>query len=141
MRDSDDGTPVGPTAADSPRLGVAIRVPVAEFGLAPITRDVLPEERWVAMTMEYADEAYGTRGRSSLLRGEGRFGRAMKLEGVSDGQLAAIEQARADYRAAWVGLFPRVVNSIEDQRAYRTADQFEGDEPGPHDEQVEQNAV
>ena len=103
-------------------------------------REVLPEDIWVTMTMEYADDAYGTGGRTNLMKGESRFGRAMKLEGVSEGQLAALEQARADYRIAWVGLFPRIANAVENQRAYRTADQFEGDAPGEYDEQVDQAA-
>jgi hypothetical protein len=102
-------------------------------------REVLPEELWVKMTMEYADDAYGSAGRTNLMKGESRFSRAMKLDGVSEGQIAALEQARTDYRVAWIGLFPRISNALENQRAYRTADQFEGDAPGPHDEQVDQS--
>ncbi|MCH2149847.1 MAG: hypothetical protein MK095_10490, partial [Phycisphaerales bacterium] len=100
-------------------------------------REVLTEETWTKLSMAYADDAYG-KSASGVQRAHARFGRAMKLDGITEQQEAALESARADYGVAWVGLFPRVANATEDQRAYRTADQFEGDAPGDHDDKVDQ---
>ena len=100
-------------------------------------REVLPGDTWAMLSMAYADDSYGSAA-DGVQRAHARFGRAMKLEGVGEEQAAALESARNDYRVAWVGLFPRVAGAVEDQRAYRTADQFEGDVPGEYDEKVDQ---
>jgi len=103
--------------------------------------EVLPPDLWLDMTIEYAGRVYSEQA-GKVGWGDGRFKRAMKLDGINDDQEQALEQARKEYRAGWKSNFPRVADAVEDQRAYRTAGMFSDDnrEPGKHDERVRQVA-
>ncbi|MBM43988.1 MAG: hypothetical protein CMJ36_03110 [Phycisphaerae bacterium] len=101
--------------------------------------EVLPPELWLDMTIEYAGQAYSEQA-GKVGWGDSRFKRAMKLEGITDDQEQALQQARADYRAGWKSNFPRVADALEDQRAYRTSAMFEGDVESKDEERVRQAA-
>ncbi len=101
--------------------------------------EVLPPDLWLDMTIEYAGQAYSEQA-GKVGWGDSRFKRAMKLDGITDDQEQALQQARTDYRAGWKSNFPRVADAVEDQRAYRTIATFEGDEAGSDDERVRQAA-
>ena len=66
-----------------------------------------------------------------------RFNRAIKLEGVAESQQESLRQAQAEYQSRWIALFPVAADALEDQRAYRTSEQLEGDVPGEHDDRVD----
>ena len=96
-------------------------------------REIIGDDRWSEMTLDYADDSYSA---GSAKRADRRFERAMKLETVTEDQVALLEAARQDYRVRWLGVFSQMADAMEDVRAYRTADQWEDEESHPKAERA-----
>lgn len=99
-------------------------------------REVIGDEKWVALAYAFSESAYNEAA-GGVQRGDARFDRAMKLDDVTDEQVLMLESAQSDYRGRWIVLFPLIADAFQDQRAYRTASQMEGDTVTPQDERVE----
>lgn len=97
-------------------------------------RELIGDDRWAELTFEYGDDSYSL---GKPQRADRRFDRAMKLEGVTEEQIAQLEAARQEYRSRWLGVFTQMAEAFEDVRAYRTADQWEDEESHPKAERVE----
>ena len=96
-------------------------------------REIIGDDRWSEMTLDYADDSYSA---GSAKRADRRFERAMKLETVTEDQVALLKAARQDYRVRWLGVFSQMADAMEDVRAYRTADQWEDEESHPKAERA-----
>ncbi|MAB82455.1 MAG: hypothetical protein CMJ24_03335 [Phycisphaerae bacterium] len=99
-------------------------------------REVIGDENWVQLTFEFSESSYNEAA-GGVQRGDRRFDRAMKLEDATDEQILMLESAQSDYRGRWLVLFPQVAEAFQDQRAYRTSSQMEGDAGTSQDERVD----